>query len=55
METPFGLLDMDHFSTLEIDFSVEEIVDRFFKLHEQQTKAFKASVTTDALEEWKRP
>jgi len=55
METPFGLLDMDHFSTLEIDFSVEEIVDRFFKLHEQQTKAFKASVTTDALEEWKKP
>lgn len=55
MKSPFGLLDLDHFSTLEADFTVDEVVARFFALHEHQTKAFEASVTLAALEEWKQP
>lgn len=55
MESTFGLLDLDHFITLDEDFSVENAIAHFFALHEHQTKAFKASVTEDALEEWKQP
>ncbi len=54
MTSPFGLLDMDHFSMNEADFSTEEVVSRFFDLHEHQTVAFEASVTAEALEEWKQ-
>ncbi len=52
--TPFGLLDLDHFSTQETDFSVDTVMNRFFVLHEHHTKAFEASVTPFALEEWKK-
>ena len=55
MQSTFGLLDMDHFMTLDEDFSVDNAIRHFFTLHEHQTKAFEASVTADALEEWKQP
>ena len=55
MKSPFGLLDMDHFSTLEADFTVDDVVTRFATLHEHQTKAFETSVTPAAIEEWKQP
>jgi len=54
-ESPFGLLDMDHMLTREFDFSVEEIIARFWTLHNHQTKAFEASVKPEAIEEWKNP
>ena len=54
MKSPFSLLDLDHFSTREFEFSVEEVNACFSALHIHQTKAFEASVTTDALEEWKQ-
>lgn len=51
--SPFGLLDMDHMLNREFDFSVDEIIPGFRDLHKHQTKAFRASVTDEALEEWK--
>jgi uncharacterized protein (TIGR04255 family) len=53
-DSPFGLLDMDHMLNREFDFSVDEIIANFWDLHKHQTKAFEASVTNEALEEWKK-
>jgi len=55
LQTPFGLLDLDHYSTHDEDFSVDTAIDQFWTLHEHQTLAFQASVTDKALEEWKTP
>ncbi|MGB0744716.1 MAG: TIGR04255 family protein [Opitutales bacterium] len=52
LESPFGLLDMDHFIHMDNDFSVETVVENLWFLHEHLTKAFEASVTKSALSEW---
>jgi uncharacterized protein (TIGR04255 family) len=53
LQSPFGLLDMDHYTILDEDFSIQTALSHFFTLHEHQTKAFRASITDAALEEWK--
>jgi len=52
MDSPFGLLDLDHHIGVEEQFSVESAIAHFEFLHGHQTRAFKASVTEDALTEW---
>lgn len=52
LQSPFGLLDMDHFMHVDDDFIVQDIVDKLWSLHDHQTKAFAASVTEPAMEEW---
>jgi len=51
-KSPFGLLDLDHILTAEEDFSTDSIHAHFWHLHDHHTKAFRASVTPDALDEW---
>ncbi|MCC5835439.1 MAG: TIGR04255 family protein [Opitutales bacterium] len=53
LNSPFGLLDMDHFMHVDNDFSVQEIIKNFWALHDLQTKAFAASVTKTAMNEWR--
>lgn len=55
MKSSFGLLDMDHYIALDENFEIQSAINHFFNLHDHQTKAFEASVTTDAIEEWKQP
>lgn len=55
LKAPFGLLDLDHFSSAEEDFSYDSILRQFWSLHDHQTKAFRASVTNEALAEWEQP
>ena len=49
MEVPFGLLDLDHYISLNEDFTVESAIAHFLTLHEHLTKAFMSSVTPAAL------
>jgi uncharacterized protein (TIGR04255 family) len=53
LTSPFGLLDMDHFMHVDDDFSVQKIMEDLSSLHDHQTKAFAASVTETAMEEWR--
>jgi len=53
LDSPFGLLDMDHFCHLDEDFQVAGVVDHLWSLHEHHAKAFEASVTQTAMEEWR--
>jgi uncharacterized protein (TIGR04255 family) len=43
---------MDHFMHVDDDFIVQDIVDNLWSLHDHQMKAFAASVTEPAMEEW---
>ena len=51
-ESPFGLLDMDHFMYFDDEFSVPRIINGLWSLHNHLTKAFEASVTKVAMNEW---
>lgn len=44
-----ALLDIDHFSTQERDFTGDAVVDGFWKLHQRSDEAFRAAVTSEAL------
>ena len=55
MSSSFGLLDLDHFMMLDEDFSVKGAISHLHELHAHQTNAFKASVTPEAIDEWKLP
>jgi len=54
METTFGLLDMDHMLTREMDVEPQEMVEAFWDLHRHHEDAFRRSVTKLALEEWRQ-
>jgi len=53
LDSPFGLLDMDHFCHLDEDFQVDGVVNHLWSLHDYHAKAFEASVTTTAMKEWR--
>jgi len=55
MDSPFALLDLDHYRENDEDFSVETAIRDFDFLHEYQSRAFKASITQDAIDEWSQP
>lgn len=55
MESTFGLLDLDHHIQVNDDFSIESVISKFEFLHDYQSLAFEASVTQDAIDEWKQP
>jgi uncharacterized protein (TIGR04255 family) len=54
MDNEFGMLDMDHFVTLNEEFDIPATIEHLWKLHEYQTDAFTASVTEEALMEWRK-
>lgn len=54
IETTFGLLDMDHMLTRELDVEPEGMVDAFWDLHRHHEDAFRRSVTDSAIEEWRQ-
>jgi uncharacterized protein (TIGR04255 family) len=49
-----ALLDIDHFSTQERDFTGDGVVDGFWELHRRSDEAFRAAVTSEALGFWER-
>ncbi len=55
VNSPFGLLDLDHFLIQDEDFSVEAAITQLEELHTHHRKAFETSVTDTAIEEWKQP
>lgn len=48
-----AILDIDHFSIKQRDYSPESLVSDFWNLHEYTDRAFRESVTPAALEDWK--
>lgn len=48
-----AILDIDHFSPIRRDFVVETLIDELWKLHDFTDGAFRAAVTTKALDKWK--
>jgi uncharacterized protein (TIGR04255 family) len=54
METTFGLLDMDHMITREMDVETAAMTEAFWDLHMHHEDAFRSSVTESALEEWRQ-
>lgn len=53
-EEPFRILDFDHIWRGEMDFSVDEIANKMWGLHEFIEKTFRATVTEDAMKVWER-
>lgn len=53
LESPFGLLDLDHYITVDEDYSVESLRNYLCFLHERQSEAFEDSVSESAIDEWK--
>lgn len=47
-----AIFDFDHYCEQSFDFSVEEIVKRAAQLHDVTSKAFWATVTDYAIEQW---
>jgi uncharacterized protein (TIGR04255 family) len=47
-----SLLDLDHQSSQNFDFSLDDICELAWKLHDPLAQAFRASVTDEALEIW---
>jgi len=50
----YRILDIDHIAKGEFDFRVDDLVEKLWDLHEFSGKAFRASVTEDAIEFWRR-
>ena len=55
LTSTFGLLDLDHHVQVNDDFSIESVISQFEFLHDYQSRAFEASVTPEAIAEWKQP
>jgi uncharacterized protein (TIGR04255 family) len=49
----YRLLDFDHIFRGDVDFEAKAIEEKLAALHESTTKAFRAAVTTEALDYWK--
>ncbi len=54
-ETPFALLDFDHFSLLSFPYGLEATLKHLSTLHDGLDRAFRSSVTSNALEQWQQP
>jgi len=50
----YRILDIDHLTKTEVDFTSEVLIEKLWDLHEYSSKAFCASVTKDAIEFWKK-
>ena len=50
----YRILDIDHITKGEFDFSREQLIEKLWDLHEFSSKAFRAAVTEEAIEFWKR-
>lgn len=55
LTSTFGLLDLDHHVQVNDDFAIGSVISHFEFLHDYQSRAFEASVTPEALAEWKQP
>ncbi len=49
-----ALLDIDHYAPTQQDFVPDGVVDAFWELHRYSDSAFRAAVTNEALEYWRR-
>ena len=47
-------VDIDHFMVEPADFSVENIIESFWTLHDASDQAFRSAVTDAALEAWRK-
>ena len=47
-------VDIDHFMVEPADFSVDGIIESFWKLHDASDQAFRSAVTDKALAAWRR-
>lgn len=50
----FRILDIDHFSKANRDFDPKTIEDALWDLHEYTEKAFRSTVTEDAIQIWRK-
>lgn len=53
-DEPYRVLDIDHIAKGVFDFTSEELIERLWDLHEYSSRAFRAAVTEDAIEFWKK-
>ncbi len=54
-DQPFAMLDLDHFSQTHFPYDRQATLDHLAMLHDGVDLAFRSSVTTHALEQWKQP
>lgn len=52
-DIPFALLDLDHFSLKNFDYDLSTTIQRLSMLHDGLDLAFRESVTSHALKQWK--
>ncbi len=52
--TRAATVDIDHFMVEPADFSAENIIESFWKLHDASDQAFRSAVTEAALEAWQK-
>ena len=50
----YRVLDIDHIAKSEIEFASAHLVARLWSLHDTSSKAFRAAVTEDAVDFWKK-
>jgi len=48
----YRVLDIDHIAKGEVSFTLTELIERLWDLHEYSSKAFRAAVTKEAIEFW---
>ena len=53
-ENPFVMLDLDHFSQSPFPYERQATLDHLSMLHDGVDLAFRSSVTSHALEQWKK-
>lgn len=54
-QTPFVMLDLDHFSLRSFPYDLKWTLEHLSNLHDGLDHAFRSSVTPHALELWKKP
>lgn len=54
-ETPFVLLDFDHFSRQAFSYDRDATLKHVSMLHDGVDRVFRSSVTSEAIEQWKKP
>jgi uncharacterized protein (TIGR04255 family) len=53
-ERPFVILDLDHFSESQFGYELDLTLAQLGMLHDGLDRAFRASVTVQAIEQWKQ-
>jgi uncharacterized protein (TIGR04255 family) len=54
IDRPFRILDIDHITKGVFDFAAPALIEKLSDLHEYSSKAFRAAVTEEAIEFWKK-